>query len=330
MPSEGECHDGAMASQHRIILAGACAIILLTAACGTPSTTTSGQTASVTPTITSSASPTPTASPTGTSSPTSTLTASPVAVDPSWKLLAETFFVWGVAATDVLNVRTAPGSSNPIITSLQPGARNIRVYNVHKWVLDSYIWAPIQIPGGAGWVNIGYLRPQGKNPPQVRGARTEALATAGEAVRRALSIGDYSALATLVDPTQGLMIEATTITADQVRGAPTDTTILSWGFNYGSPDSPVRATIKDEIRRLAGQTALTSPDVVGYDVRISGPGGDVSDVVAERFPGAHRVEYHYSGSTEYNQIDWDSIILAFDVSGSTPKLVGLFHEQWEP
>lgn len=317
-----------MALQRRLLLAGVCAITLLTAACQAPVPSTSPGPS--VPASTATGAPTSVAPPPTVTPSASGPSASAIAVDPSWRLRPQSFIVWGVSPGDVLNVRTAPGASHPVVATLAPGARGVRLYDATRVVGDARVWSPVQVASGAGWVNLAYLRPQGPDVPAVRGTRTDALATAAESVRRAMAAADFPALAELVDSGAGVSIEGTVVTAAQVRAAASDPTVRTWGFQPAT-DIPVRATLAEQVRAVAGRTALTSPDVIGFDVRISGPGGIVTDCVAECFPGGHRVEYHYSGSPgEFGGLDWDSVTLVFALQGTGPKLVGLVGDQWEP
>ena len=106
-----------------------------------------------------------------TTAPTTTTTVARVpalAIDPSWVPYDEDFFVWDVASDDVLNVRSGPGVANPVITVLDPNARRIRHFDVTAWVGESR-WGVIELPGGAGWVNLSFLRPLGTDPPRTEG-----------------------------------------------------------------------------------------------------------------------------------------------------------------
>lgn len=81
------------------------------------------------------------------------LLAAPAAADP----LPQLFDVTGVAADDVLNVRTEPTASAPAIGGLVPDARGVEVT-----ALDARgTWGRINWAEGTGWVFMRYMAPRG-------------------------------------------------------------------------------------------------------------------------------------------------------------------------
>lgn len=65
--------------------------------------------------------------------------------------------VVGVAADDVLNVRSGPGVENPIVGMLAPGT--VVQTTGNQAPVGNSPWAEIRIPSGFGWVNAGFLGP---------------------------------------------------------------------------------------------------------------------------------------------------------------------------
>ncbi|MFN8052313.1 MAG: hypothetical protein U0Q22_12785 [Acidimicrobiales bacterium] len=259
-------------------------------------------------------------------------TVAPIAVDPSWVLFDEPFFVWGVAAGDTLRVRDDAGVSHAEITRLSPGQRGIRVYDQSK-PIGREVWRPVQVGTGVGWVNARFLRPVGPDTPTTTGTSVPAVAAAAATVAKALRDGDVAALAAVADPTRGVTFsphafvadDAPRLTRAQLAAAPTDRTKLLWGYTDGE-GAPIRATIATRLRDIGGSTALTSTTTIGFDVRVHT--GNSIDNIAARFPGDRVVEYHFAGTSRYRDFDWTSVRLVFDATGSSPKLVAIVEDTW--
>jgi hypothetical protein len=64
--------------------------------------------------------------------------------------------VIGVASTDVLNVRAAPGIDQEIVARLDPLAQGIVVTGPAR-SLSASLWIEVEFTGGRGWVNSGFL-----------------------------------------------------------------------------------------------------------------------------------------------------------------------------
>ncbi|MGR3541043.1 MAG: peptide-binding protein [Hasllibacter sp.] len=116
-----------------------------------------------------------------------TLLAGPaLATQDGWPALHD---VVGVAADDVLNVRSGPGASFPVVGSLGPGARDVEV--IAPAAADDG-WGIVNLPGEgpAGYVSLRFLRRQantfaGHLPPVLHCAGTEpfwSLRVAGDRI----------------------------------------------------------------------------------------------------------------------------------------------------
>lgn len=257
-------------------------------------------------------------------------------VDPAWALYDDEFYVWGVADDDVLNVRQGPGVGNPVIVSFEPGQRGIRRYDTTRQA-NGGSWGPVAVPGGVGWVNLAYLRPEGSRPPRTEGAIEPSVETAADDVQALLGAGEYETLSGFIDPTRGVTIslhafvadDAVVLTPRQVSGAATNRELFLWGYTDGE-GRPVETTIGHRLREIAGDWGLTSTDVIGHDVRL-GIGNSI-DNIAERFPGSHVVEYHFEGTSLYGDFDWSSVRFVFDTARPSPTgrpaLLAIVQDTW--
>jgi Bacterial SH3 domain len=65
---------------------------------------------------------------------------------------APTFWVYGVAQDDVLNVRMGPSSEHDVVGAIPPAARGVRMAGVCDGM-----WCLVEFGGNRGWVNRSYL-----------------------------------------------------------------------------------------------------------------------------------------------------------------------------
>ncbi len=161
-------------------------------------------------------------------------------VDPAWALYDDEFYVWGVADDDVLNVRQGPGVGHPVIVSFEPGQRGIRRYDTTRQA-NGGSWGPVAVPGGVGWVNLAYLRPEGSRPPRTEGTIEPSVETAADDVQALLGAVEYETLSGFIDPTRGVTIslhafvadDAVVLTPRQVVDSAEERELFLWGYTDG-------------------------------------------------------------------------------------------------
>ncbi len=316
--------------------------MLLLAACSssddssTPATTAAPDTAVPSTAVTSTAppatEPATTSAPTTTSATSSTTTA--LGVDS--QAFSDQFFVWGVAQDDVLNVRSGPGVDNPIVATLAPNSTDFTVFDTVEWV-DTSRWQTIKTGDVVGWVNAAFLRPAGTRPPAIEGTIVAAVETAADDVQARLGSGDFEAVAAFIDPDRGLAIspdaylgeDTVVITADQVANAATDSTVIQWGFTDGEGVA-ILETIAERFAAISGDYGLTSTDTIGHNIRV-GFGNTINNI-ADAFPAADVVEYHFDGTSLYGDFDWSSVRFVFDTTtpapNGRPSLVAIVQDTW--
>ncbi len=165
-----------------------------------------------------------------------------------------------------------------------------------------------------------------------------SLLDAAEDVAIALRDEDWVALSELVDPDAGLrfspyayVTEASdrVFPADEVAGLGEDTDIWMWG-TYAGSGKPIELTVADYRAEFVwDQDFLTAPQVA-EDERIGGEGGTLNNI-AEVYPAAHFVEYHFPGfDPQYEGMDWVSLRIVLQPDGDGWMLVGLVHDEWTP
>jgi len=142
----------------RLLLALAI-VVLLAAGCGDDDETTATGTTTSAPAETSTTAP----SPTDPESPTTTgaegeLPGERVEIFPYEDAALA---VVGVAADDVLHVRSAPGASADSVAELAPLADGITATGHNRQLDDGAIWAEVDTGEDRGWVNTAYVAQPG-------------------------------------------------------------------------------------------------------------------------------------------------------------------------
>ena len=142
-----------------LLLVG-CSDSATTTSTTSPTTLPSSTTSTEAPTTTAPSTTTTTTAPTTTSTSTSTTVATsttlpgePIDIGPA---AGDELGVIGVAHDDVLNVRKAPGTDQPILTTLAPTADDVIAMGAARR-LPSSIWYQVTVNGTTGWVNSSYV-----------------------------------------------------------------------------------------------------------------------------------------------------------------------------
>lgn len=341
-------------------------LLLALAACGAPATATPdavatqvavGRAAAATltaevpaateaPAATATNAPTPVPTEPATDTPVPTATQAPPTVTPTAaprEMPTEPpigpvlgpFAVTGVASDDVLNVRSGPGVGYDIVGTIPYYGFDVSVHAGGQEVDGSW-WVPVEYQGVAGWVNNAYLARQ-------VGVTGEAIAARAAQAILALRDRDMRTLANLVHPAEGLRFspygyvrasagapegQDLVFSAAEVAGLWSDPTVYTWGSAAGS-GAPIELTFADYYDEYVYDVDFAQPDVVGFDVTIGT--GNTIDNIAEVYPGAFTVEYHFEGfDPQYAGLDWRSLRLIFQETGGTWYLVGVVHDEWTP
>ncbi len=281
------------------------------------------------PTYTPTRTPTATHTPTHTRTPTHTPTrrpptptATPVVYRP------EPYTVVNVAPDDVLNVRTGPGVSNPVVGTLPPHAQNVQVGETGQEVGGS-LWLPVWYRGTEGWVNSRFLVPH-------VGLIDDEIASRAAEIIWAIKNHDMLAWAETVDTHQGVRFSPYTyvdVDRDLVfMPVPfsmlwEDTTVYLWGTYAGSGD-PIELTFQEFYSEFLYDVGFARPDKVGYDEFIGW--GSMINNIKEVYPSAVVVEYHFEGSEQYGYLDWRSLRLVLMEEGDVWHLLGVVSDEWTP
>lgn len=237
------------------------------------------------------------------------------------------FAVVGVAPDDLLNLRSGAGMHNPVVGVLPPYALNVAITGEGDVTDTGVFWAPVRYGELSGWVNTAFLAPQA-------GAALPELARRANQVIHALSNQDMAALAGTVHPERGLRFspyayvrdDHRLFSAEQVKDLMDEPTIYHWGYFDGSGE-PILMGFPEYYHRFVYDADFARPKQIGFN-QLIGKGNTLVNL-AEYYPGAEFVEYHFSGfDPQYGGMDWRSLRLVFEPEEGAWRLVGIVHDEW--
>lgn len=187
--------------------------------------------------------------------------------------------------------------------------------------------------GDAFWNWLQLANHTVKAPPQAE----QALQDAADQAVLALKQADWATVAGLVHPVQGVRFSPyanvhtgqgghLVFRADQLKQAAASQTVYTWGVHDGS-GQPIALTFADYYKQFVYDADFAQAPMVQWDKAIGQ--GTVPDNIAQVYPGARFVEYHFPGfDPKYQGMDWKSLRLVFVQDGSAWRLVGIVHAGW--
>ena len=98
-----------------------------------------------------------------------------------------------------------------------------------------------------------------------------------------------------------------------------------WGQADGSGDD-IKLNFAGYYKKFVYDKDFARAPSVDYN-RVVKQGNTIVNV-AESYPKAKFVEYHFPGTRKYGGMDWRSLRLIFEKSGKNWYLVGVSHDQW--
>jgi hypothetical protein len=148
-----------------------------------------------------------------------------------------------------------------------------------------------------------------------------------------LKLPHMSRLSNYVHPTRGLRFSPY-VSADnsdrvfsrnQVRYLGNSTQPYHWGEADGTGDD-ILLTWRNYYRRFVYDRNFVAAPKVLYNTAISR--GNTTTNLNARYPGAIFVEYHFPGTDAMNFMNWKSLWLIWQRSGTTWYLSGIAHDEW--
>ncbi|RMG97754.1 MAG: SH3 domain-containing protein [Chloroflexi bacterium] len=166
-----------------------------------------------------------------------------------------------VTADDILNVRSGPGVSNPVVGTLPPDGKGIEITGSGVVVISS-TWVPIRAGTLTGWVNSRFLTEDITAEAFCEDAAVMALLAELET---AVANRDNTRLAQLIHPERGLRIRTAwwnpeiLVRGDERNTLFTATTIYDWGVEDGS-GFPIVGTFAEKIQPLLEKDLLNATE----------------------------------------------------------------------
>jgi hypothetical protein len=272
-----------------------------------------------------------TARATATLEPTATPTHSPTPSEgeaaPALPTAGGPYAVVGVAAGDVLNVRTGPGVTEPVSGTIPANGLGVSITGAGLEA-DGAPWVPVQYGDLSGWASSDYLA------RQVGWADRAVVARATEIII-ALRDRKLDELARVVHPEQGVRFspyayveetEDLVFQAAEVPGLLDSATVYRWGAFDGTGE-PIELTFEEYYERFVYDADFARPEVLGLGETV-GAGNSINNL-DEVYPGAVTVEYHFTGfDPQYGGLDWRSLRLVLVEEDGVWYLVGIVHDEW--
>jgi hypothetical protein len=265
--------------------------------------------------------PTPTLAPTGTAE--DVVTAVPT-VDIDTELL---YRIIHVDENDILNVRSGPGASNGIVTSLETDSGGVRIVGFGQTVGDS-VWVPINVDESSGWVNSRFLTEDIAGDDFCSDAETAALL---DELRDAIQERDGDHLAEISSPERGLRFrrywrsEGVRFENQQINIVFNLTQSYFWGVADGSGED-INGSFSDIIVPLLDRNLVGSTEVGCNEILQGGTAGLVQ--LPFRYEGANYYSM-YRPAPAGNEFDWGTWVVGIERWQERYFVSFLVHFEWE-
>ncbi|MFB2348485.1 hypothetical protein [Priestia megaterium] len=157
--------------------------------------------------------------------------------------------------------------------------------------------------------------------------------TSREAIT-AIKNKDMKRFKTLVHPDKGVRFSPYTyvdfkedivFSANQLEKLPRLKKVYNWGAWDGSGD-PIKLTFNEYYRTFIYDRDYANAEKVSYN-KVLMKGNTINNI-REVYPNSIIVEYYFSGSSQYEGMDWSSLRLVYEKKDSQWYLVGVVHDQW--
>lgn len=154
-------------------------------------------------------------------------------------------------------------------------------------------------------------------------------------VVRALQEEDYSSVAAMVHPKQGVTFTPystvsfetdLTFTADQIRDLNSDATVYTWGIEPGQ-NTLIQETLPHYIQSHVFGGDYTQAPLIAVDKILLS--GNALENLTEAYPGCRFVDFSFPSRDPTSQgTDWRSLKLVFEPGETSWLLVGIIHSEW--
>lgn len=257
-------------------------------------------------------------------------TSTPVPIATPTSAASVPYAVVMVDGNDVLNIRSGPGVSYPVIASFPYNATDV-VRTGPSNTVSGATWVEVQKPGGGtGWVNFYYLTEQVTPDAFCADSRVTVLL---EQFRQAVIASDGQTLAPLISAKHGLNVHYVVYTnnvvhfdPDQIVSLFTSTTSYNWGPGPGGgPD--VVGTFSSAIQPKL-LDVLNHPQYQAFCQELRTPGMSPEMAWPARYVNYRYYTLYRPASPD--SLDWRAWTLAMEYVNGQPKITAMIQYQWEP
>lgn len=144
---------------------------------------------------------------------------------------------------------------------------------------------------------------------------------------------DFEALSAVVHPEYNLVLSpyatinlatAKCFSADEIKVIMGDKTVYTWGVFDGSAE-PIEMTFNEYYGTFIFDKDYSLAPIISINNIVES--GNALENVAEVFPDAHFVEFHYPRSSDKNN-DWGTLRFVFERYNDTYALTAIVHSSW--
>ncbi len=242
-----------------------------------------------------------------------------------------TYRVVYVAVDDVLNVRSGPGVTNPVLSTLSPGASGVSLSANTATAVGASQWVAIQAGGASGWVNDVYLTEVVDAAQFCQDAAARAALDAFIAQVRQQST-TVSGTAQPLHMQRGLHVRVNWwnpevwLSGTTLQNVYADAVSRSWGIADGS-GLPIQGSFNQVIMPLL-QRDLLGGSQVGCNVILHGGTAGLVQLPQE-YAGINFFSVHRPPVPGGIEMDWGTWVVGVERWQGQYYVSFLVHFQWE-
>ncbi|NOY99396.1 MAG: SH3 domain-containing protein [Chloroflexi bacterium] len=231
----------------------------------------------------------------------------------------------------VLNVRSGPGVSNPVVGTFPAAATNVmRTGAASK--AGGALWVEVQRPGGGGtgWVNAKYLTEY--VPSSTFCADSQVQTLLGD-LKTALMTSNGNLLASLVSPAHGLDLRyfrygtLANYTSEEAAWVFQSTYVVNWGPEPGSGIEKT-GTFSQVPLPVLLEVFTSSYELHCNDAGVASAFSQ--DPWPVEYANVNFYDVYKPGTDAYGGLDWRSWLVGVEYVQGKPYLFALIHFEWEP
>lgn len=233
-----------------------------------------------------------------------------------------------IDANDVLNIRSGPGVSYPIVEAYPLGTTGLRANGPGQTVGNS-LWLPIKHNESTGWVNSRFLVEV--MDPQEFCADRETKAVIDNLIK-AIESKDRQLLGALVEDDRSLRIRRNwwnpevNLNSDSISDLFFSTQSYHWGVADGSGQD-IEGTFNAVIKPLLDRNLLAASEI-GCDTMLHGGTAGLVQLPDE-YEGINFYSlYRPAGPNEF-ELDWGTWVVGIETWQGVYRLSFLVHYEWE-